>query len=956
MRTPFFHRSLRSSRVDSITPAPDTPWSLVGSADETLHNQLEHFYWEGIKGELENIIRTLKAWEQPELASVAIEEEQDNHIHGFDAFIDQVSQESRAFAIRYGKKREEWGNSRKNSLLPPKVSYKDALVDRYLDQMAEYKIAELKSGVRKAIEALPIDLGTIRRARMLLQSAGFLDIEKLIEHRPPPSEFTFWKRPAIPQLTLSKLNESWIPRLEPLPCTKCKNFIRGSMFTAKDPTYPSIICEQCYYGNERYAKTYKHCILSEAITPVRSRKICRCRDVPHLDSSGHPRGLFPVIKGENHLSAGGFGSIQCGILKLGEYVALAKYKGLQTIVGLKANKKDNTKPKKISGWRPGKLTTVASRSLHNSTSRTPSESSTSVATEAQADGDIPLFFRKFTEKYPFGNVHMALRVGPLVIENGVSHTKRGALVTVRESPVFHQRFDLVNSCDRCFAVSEGDSGRLLWQQKARPRGLSKRFKAIMKQVVGVPFSGILDNESLENQIVEDIVVASKLPFDDPGLSAADQRSLLDSAIGPLLAKLQALIGWRVKVYMESVSNRLLDPKTKLSWSLTGNNCQSFCNTILEPDLFEHLLNGPETMIGPHSEPLYEFLRTKFDVPIGLTEEYLLKFHFGRHDEADIIDTLLEYWYDWGAFAAPLYKYQDLFPWDCTEAYGKYPTRCGDCNLAKHVWAFPLDSWSMTALHLTRDQHLYAPGLSEPAERKPKTAAWMENRLSILTASYLLTRAAVAMAKTPRLCSATSWLHSKHKGGLRAADPSLSRVKLGGIHRAQPFSHYFEAGAYSHYFITEWALLSRRDQIEAYELMRDGRIKLPDVPYAFSSQSRFEHLSKDGSSSFSGFGGRIDAVGLADEDSARPTTSGLNSFEVELTHCDAGLGGYGPALDAGTCPDGGAPNCGASGCGNSACGGAACGGRGGSCGGGGGGGGCGGGCGGGGGGGGCGGGD
>ncbi|KAM5444216.1 hypothetical protein MferCBS31731_000733 [Microsporum ferrugineum] len=760
MRTPFFHRSLRSSRVDSITPAPDTPWSLVGSADETLHNQLEHFYWEGIKGELENIIRTLKAWEQPELASVAIEEEQDNHIHGFDAFIDQVSQESRAFAIRYGKKREEWENARKSNLPPPKVSYKDALVDRYLDQMAEYKIAELKSGVRKAIE-----------------------------------------------VTLSKLNESWIPRLQPLPCTKCKNFIRGSMFTAKDPTYPSIICEQCYwlhfYGNERYTKTYKHCILSEAITPVRSRKICRCRDVPHFDSWGHPRSLFPVIKGENHLSAGGFGSIQCGILKLGEHVALAKYKGLQTIVGLKANKNrpttisgvTRTPTKKISGWRPGKLTTVASRGLHNSASRTPSESSTSVATEAQADGDIPLFFRKFTEKYPFGNVHMALRVGPLVIENGVSHTKRGALVTVRETPVFHQRFDLVNSCDRCFAVSEGDSGRLLWQQKARPRGLSKRFKAIMKQVVGVPFSGILDNESLENQIVEDIVVASKLPFGDPGLSAADQRSLLDSAIGPLLAKLQALIGWRVKVYMESISNRLLDPKTKLSWSLTGNNCQSFCNTILEPDLFEHLLNGPETMIGPHSEPLYLMsfvcpqdgyikrkVRTKFDVPIGLTEEYLLKFHFGRHDEADIIDTLLEYWYDWGAFAAPPYKYQDLFPWDCTEAYGKYPTRCGDCNLAKHVWAFPFDSWSMTAMHLTRDQHLYAPGLSEPAERKPKTAAWMENHLSILTASYLLTRAAVAMAKTPKLCSAT-WLHSKHKGGLRAADPSLSRVKLGGIHRA-----------------------------------------------------------------------------------------------------------------------------------------------------------------------------
>jgi hypothetical protein len=29
------------------------------------------------------------------------------------------------------------------------------------------------------------------------------------------------------------------------------------------------------------------------------------------------------------------------------------------------------------------------------------------------------------------------------------------------------------------------------------------------------------------------------------------------------------------------------------------------------------------------------------VPNGLTEEYLLKFHYGRHDESDIIDTLAE---------------------------------------------------------------------------------------------------------------------------------------------------------------------------------------------------------------------------------------------------------------------------------------------------------------------------
>jgi hypothetical protein len=52
--------------------------------------------------------------------------------------------------------------------------------------------------------------------------------------------------------------------------------------------------------------------------------------------------------------------------------------------------------------------------------RIPVSSTTNAVTELEANEDIPLFFRQFTEKYPFGNVHMALRVGPLVIENGVS--------------------------------------------------------------------------------------------------------------------------------------------------------------------------------------------------------------------------------------------------------------------------------------------------------------------------------------------------------------------------------------------------------------------------------------------------------------------------------------------------------------------------------------------------------
>ncbi|KAK9860252.1 hypothetical protein MYU51_010677 [Penicillium brevicompactum] len=378
-------------------------------------------------------------------------------------------------------------------------------------------------------------------------------------------------------------------------------------------------------------------------------------------------------------------------------------------------------------------------------------STTSVASEATADEDIPLFFRRYTERYPFGNVHMALRVGPLVIENGVSHSKGGALITHRSLPVLQ-----VKMADR-----DSQSRRL-----ARP----KRYKAMLKQVVGAPFSGILSQEK-ENEIIGLVLDASRKPFDDPGLPASDQRKILDSSIEQICGKIKLFLKTRVDVYLRSIVDHLLNADLPLTWNARTNNCQNFCNSLLDQTLFGPLVNGPShlhfsvmplytmSFVCPQEGYVRHNVKTKYDVPSGLTEEYLLRFHFGRHDDADIIDSLQEYWYDWGAFGSSLYKCQDLFPWDCTEAYGRYPTRCGDCNTAKHVWAFPFDSWSIIALHLTRGHHLYADTEASGDLRNPRS--WMQNRLSVLHASFVLTKGAAAMCQTSSFCSATSWLHTKN---------------------------------------------------------------------------------------------------------------------------------------------------------------------------------------------------
>ncbi len=86
----------------NITAATDASWTSLGPGNAALLPELEELYWEGVRGELENIIWTLKTWQKPEFSDVTVADEQDDFDHGFDTFIDQVTEESRAFALRYG--------------------------------------------------------------------------------------------------------------------------------------------------------------------------------------------------------------------------------------------------------------------------------------------------------------------------------------------------------------------------------------------------------------------------------------------------------------------------------------------------------------------------------------------------------------------------------------------------------------------------------------------------------------------------------------------------------------------------------------------------------------------------------------------------------------------------------------------------------------------------------------
>lgn len=125
--------------------------------------------------------------------------------------------------------------------------------------------------------------------------------------------------------------------------------------------------------------------------------------------------------------------MQCGLLQLPKLVAFAKFRGMQSLLAngerpadferdsneVNSQKAVQEKKSEMNGWQKFRSKRSTRSSLVNTKERIATSETSIVYKEAAVDKDIPLFFRRYTQKYPFGNVHVSLRIGPLLIENGV---------------------------------------------------------------------------------------------------------------------------------------------------------------------------------------------------------------------------------------------------------------------------------------------------------------------------------------------------------------------------------------------------------------------------------------------------------------------------------------------------------------------------------------------------------
>jgi hypothetical protein len=434
----------------SKTQASPTQEKIIGPANVYLLQELKYIYWGALKRELGHIITTLKEWQSAKFDSIALDDEEDIFIHGFDTFIDQVNKDSRNYADDYLRTKTRRMEQRKAGIPP---SYDDALRAQARAIKTNMKSQAVKSSVRTNLPERKARSKLEHRARMLLQSAGWLDMDKLVEHRPPlPEMLKFWKRPTASQLRLEGLDRCSLPIYGPLHCAICGNTIRGSMFECgvancqerKETREDGFVCQDCYddgreHNRNHLIKSFKHCVLFDTISSEVSRAICQCGTVSRIDQDGRPRSLFPITEAEQteHRSTRGSAAVKCGLLDLKDIVAEAKYASMlskmEKRITLADERRQAIEKREKERARVEKERAKQQKQQDKSNRRqkrfhnVPQQQSTGdrklgesiQIKEEEAAQDVPWFMKPYVNKYPFGNVHMALRLGPLVIENGV---------------------------------------------------------------------------------------------------------------------------------------------------------------------------------------------------------------------------------------------------------------------------------------------------------------------------------------------------------------------------------------------------------------------------------------------------------------------------------------------------------------------------------------------------------
>ncbi|KAL4800770.1 hypothetical protein BDV19DRAFT_2830 [Aspergillus venezuelensis] len=392
--------------------------------------------------------------------------------------------------------------------------------------------------------------------------------------------------------------------------------------------------------------------------------------------------------------------------------------------------------------------------------------------------------------FPAGNAHCALMFGPLLIENGMTINPGGALISTRTLPSLSRHspreikeylrpdnYRTIQGCDVfCADVYSVSPDRRVYE--ATKRYKERRFLCSRKQLSGGLFTNY--NHSRPGwKIGEDTIVELFLHLavtwkaaKSPTNTEDNNRSLLLNCATELTETMKLIFSEEIDLHLFLIAQKL-GKTQRLAYSRMSNNCQDFCNGLLEYDSYTHpIFNSTYPFIPVCLSPdiqqepddrclsyLQSFVQPlQYPIP-GSSKRAMLgsavtMYSSYAQNDADMIDHVygVRFGVDRGdgfslGFSIHGEKDGDSYllkdeEMSCSDRFAMtYSSeRMGpvpSCTMADHLLDCPIDNLSILSTHFHRQKKYYIDPKSQEFLVNFSPAVWVTNRLQVLRRLKLL---------------------------------------------------------------------------------------------------------------------------------------------------------------------------------------------------------------------------
>lgn len=263
------------------------------------------------------------------------------------------------------------------------------------------------------------------------------------------------------------------------------------------------------------------------------------------------------------------------------------------------------------------------------------------------------------------------------------------------------------------------------------------------------FSGYHQHlQPLEDLGVKMLLGAARKWTEKPLKSRQANYSTLRGLANAIITVLRFVMDGYLMPYLKAITGVLFDRGTELRWSHYTNNCQNFCDAIIQQPVFSTVF-----------PPITQLYSLRIDRNVALLD-YVLSFR----TDPQLGDALKSSRLSIGplsAFLKLLHRQTDVLEYQ--ETHGRRKTndtplcaqifawRCHDqdCDLADHIWTNPAEFVSMIQFQLMLDNthYLQASANEEDNPVLLDEVQWVKNRLAILQANDSFATAAAGIART-----------------------------------------------------------------------------------------------------------------------------------------------------------------------------------------------------------------